>query len=258
MRINFITYQNQTIKDVITYCLSVGANLKSPPFFFMQRLLDNTGMFVNQFSENPELRNTKLNQAMQIKTNVQVMVQSQFSIAHDIISNNCAAGVDNIINLKTTIFHDYNHNKREWGTTTYQDSKIADALSLNKQRYSSQNYLRVFTSDKILHGLTNRVYLSNYMHGYMYKHMRNLILGSDTLQLNIGGSLDRDCGQFINLNVNSNFKIAREFDKQWQIYQCAHIWQNQEYYNDIICFRTCIDKTTQLNMKAIKNSKGGN
>lgn len=82
-KINYITYKNQTIKDIITYCLSVGMNFKSPPMFFMQRLLDNIGMLVSPFSKNKILLNP-YNLTLQLKTDSNVKVQSIYNIISDL------------------------------------------------------------------------------------------------------------------------------------------------------------------------------
>ena len=66
-----------------------------------------------------------------------------------------------------------------------------------------------------------------------------------------GGCLTRDCGQFISIDTNQNNKISRQFNNLWQIYLCAHIWENKTYYNDLICFRTSLLKESQLNVKAV-------
>jgi hypothetical protein len=58
-------------------------NFKSPPMFFMQRLLDNIGMLVSPFSKNKILLNP-YNLTLQLKTDSNVKVQSIYNIISDL------------------------------------------------------------------------------------------------------------------------------------------------------------------------------
>lgn len=49
-RIDFITSQSMTVKDVIKYCLEKGVSHKDPPTYFFTRLLDQKCILFNMFS----------------------------------------------------------------------------------------------------------------------------------------------------------------------------------------------------------------
>lgn len=46
-----------TVLDVIDYCLALAVHPQSPPYFYVQRMLDHKAMLISFFSENEVLFN---------------------------------------------------------------------------------------------------------------------------------------------------------------------------------------------------------
>jgi hypothetical protein len=88
----------------------------------------------------------------------------------------------------------------------------------------------------------------NYSHSNIYNVLRNLEIGTQTIQFNCLGDLGRDCGQFINIKTGDN-NLKSSIEGIWLIYQCKHIIKNNYYYNNIIAYRTLSEISPELTNK---------
>lgn len=85
-KIDFISSQSMTVKDMINYCLHMGVSDYDPPTYFIHKLLDNTAMLINQKTDFNLLLNT-YNMSLQIFTDKGVEESDMAFQANNLISN---------------------------------------------------------------------------------------------------------------------------------------------------------------------------
>ena len=143
-------------------------------------------------------------------------------------------GIDNLKQLSTRIFNDFNHNTRKWTQKIYTNKQLIKLLSKDLIQ-ETENY--VFYPDIVEDTSNLIVSYPNFNQHNMYDILRNLEVGSNTIQFIMYGFLSRDAGQFISINAGLD-DAKSTFNGLWTIYSCRHIWDSKTYTNDIVCFRT--------------------
>lgn len=137
--IDFITYQNMTVLDVIQYCLARAIHQQCAPYFYMQRMLDNKAMLVNFFSENQCLFNKNNYNLEWFFTKVNLEdVESTTGISEQLTSKNKIydatiiqgyGGLNQLYNIKSKIFNSFDHLTRTWSTDEYSSILIDSLLT---------------------------------------------------------------------------------------------------------------------------------
>ena len=235
-KIDFISSQSMSIKDMINYCLHMGVSEYDPPTYFIHRLLDNKAILFNQLLDF-NIMKKNFNLCLQVSTDKGMSTSDFASVASNIISDITTGGIINMKCLANHTFNDFNHNTRQWTQKIYNAKNISKLLS-NIIGISQE---RVFMPLNLMDTAELSVNYANFEQSKMYDVFRNLELGSNNLQFTILGELERDAGQYIYLNVQ-NQNLQSNIHGLWNIYRCAHIWEGKKYTNDVVCYRTINQK----------------
>lgn len=241
-KIDFISSQSMSVKDMINYCLHMGVSEFDPPTYFLHRLLDNKAVLLNQKTDLNIMKND-YNLGLQVFTDEGTSLSDLSLQAGNIISNVTVGGIINMKCLSTHVFNDFDHNNRKWTQKSYTAKGISKLLS----DITGIDQERVFMPLELMDQSELHLSYPNFEQSKMYDVFRDLELGSNNLQFTIFGELSRDAGQYILLNVQ-NQNLKSNIFGLWNIYRCAHIWAGHTYTNDIVCYRT-INQKTKTNTK---------
>ncbi len=131
--------------------------------------------------------------------------------------------------LQSREFNNFDHNNRKWIKTTINDKKFKELLS------SESNVVLSNLLDNTEFAST--INYPNFSDINLYNVIRNLCLGTNNVLFRILGSIGRDAGQVVNLDCQTA-KFNTLVGGGWFIFGCKHIWENEEYINELECFRT--------------------
>lgn len=235
--IQFISYKNMRILDILTYCLSVSVhNRQVPIHFFVHNMLQNKMYLINQKSTYPYLikafnrlltiysiDNENTFNGSYVDDNIQRRIMN-FS------SQQTYGGILNISNMYQQKFYNYSHDKRQWSVDGYTQDIIRKIVD-----YTDQSMINLLPTKNTLQGFNYSYSYPNYMNGIQYENFKKLFL-TNNIGFTIFGNLQRAAGQFITINTQSpGFK--KQFGNTWQIYRCVHIWKDKRYFNEVVAVR---------------------
>lgn len=244
-KIDFITSQNMTIEDSINYCLNLGVSKEDPPTYFVHNMLKGKAQLINQKSNTSSLVNAANVLSFYNKEDG-AKNPNLATLITDIVSESPYGGLKNLQNLSTYEFNNYDHNKRQWKKYTYSGNLMSKTLA-NIQGEAGKDIENVFSPNELIDFTKLKQSYPNYRYDKMYDILKQLELGTDSIQFFVFGDLTRDAGQIVVLNTD-NEKLYSNLNGVWLIYQVMHKWEDKTYTNDITCYRT-------MNMKPILNSE---
>lgn len=189
-RISFISPQAWTVKDIIRYCLEVAVGKKSPPSYFFTRLHDRVSMLWNQFTKSPIAVNA-FNMSLQVVTN-EISTGNRpkmLDLVSDISSDTLQGGANNLRLLSTRIFNHFNHDKREWTQTIYNNTdmiNLIQSLSSKENKILHEVFFNIEDIGKVPL-FKNELKLSypNWSEHKIYSILRNLELCSDNIHFTV-------------------------------------------------------------------------
>ena len=232
-KIYYITDQNCTVKDAINYCLYYGCSKNEPPTYLYHHIIDNQPVLINQKNlfkiDNYQINKglVLLSQQGSTTTNVKWLAISQpelFSPNKSLLHYQQKA-----LDIK---WH-YDHLKRQWTQEIVTPQKIDKLLTITDQEIKnikSSFYAENYTQSNIRH------YKYNWETN-IYQKLKDLDLATNNIRFKVTGNILRDVGQIININVK-NKNYINLFGGLWQTYSVMHIFDENNYINDIIGYRT--------------------
>ena len=227
-QIDFITYKNMRIMQVIQYCLAVSIETKndySKIYFFVHNMLQNKAYLISQSSDYQFMTNNPLNFNLIIQGKKQqnsvstVNGLSELNIITNLSTQQTYGGVLSMANTYKIGFHDYSHINRKWTYENYTYNNIKNLLR------TSQNTVSLLPTNELLNKYEYLHIYPNYMHGIQYETFKKLYLTTN-ISFDVRGDLSRAAGQFLYIKSESN-GIVKQFGKIWQIYRCIHKWQQR-------------------------------
>lgn len=228
--IDFITYKNMRIMQVIQYCLAVSIDKTidyNKIYFFVHNMLQNKAYLISQsvdyqFMNNPMNMNLTIQGKKQQNSTGSTNILSDSNLITNISTQQTYGGVLSMANIYNIGFYDYSHIDRKW---TYEGYAYDDIKKILK---TDQNTVSLLPSNNILKNYEYLHTYSNYMHGIQYETFKKLYLTTN-ISFNIRGDLSRAAGQFLYIKSESH-GIVKQFGKLWQIYRCIHRWQRWYIY----------------------------
>jgi hypothetical protein len=189
-KISFISPQSWTVKDIISYCLEKAVTKKTPPSYFFTRLHDGISMLWNQFTKSLTVANI-FNLNLKVVTN-DISTNNILTLTNtvsDISSNTLQGGANNLRLLSTRIFNHFNHDKREWTQTIYNNNdmiNLIQSLSNEKNKILHEVFFNIEDIGKVPL-FKNELKLSypNWSEHKIYNILRNLELCSDNIRFTV-------------------------------------------------------------------------
>lgn len=228
--IDFITYKNMRIMQVIQYCLAVSIDKSidyNKIYFFVHNMLQNKAYLISQSADYQFMTNP-INMSLTIQGKKQqdsvgsINILSDSNLITNISTQQTYGGVLSMANIYKIGFYDYSHIDRKWTYDGYTYDNIKKILK------TDQNTVSLLPSNDILNKYEYLHTYSNYMHGIQYETFKKLYLTTN-ISFNIRGDLSRAAGQFLNIKSESH-GIVKQFGNLWQIYRCIHRWQRWYIY----------------------------
>ena len=177
IKINFITSQNMTVIDSIDYCLKMGVFSKTkPPSYFYSRLIDQTGVIFNQDIAVKKVFlpiNVLIMNGLYVESapmgnfiqNVSFLTEENQSV--------------NLKNLGAKTFYDFNHDTRDWSSTTYLSKTIAKTIAkiTDQNAFESSIWGEAFWNNQYINNFPN------YSHYKLYNSLRTIELCSVNIRI---------------------------------------------------------------------------
>lgn len=234
-RIHYITTQEQTVKDVIKYGLAAGVNKDSEPAFYYWNMIKETPYIWSMNLDMGEENNYYGNFGLTFYTGQGGNVSSSDLLVRNVSMIN-ANPVDSFIQESgLDIVWNYDQLNRTWNQTITTPYKINKLLSpvpeLLKNRIKSN--FKIY--DYNTYGI--RQYHSNFDFLTLYKKYRDMMLGTNTITIDVRGLVVREVGQTIELKCNDD-NISPLLGGRWKIYRILHVFEGNNYNNSIVLFRT--------------------
>lgn len=233
--INFITYQNMTVKNALKYLLSItGINCESP-VYLMHNLTDNKSFLS---SRTHLLRDEWIESAPGV-------TKIQFNFASNMVgpSHNMkflktageVGGSETSKLLANYTFTKYDHIKREWDSVTYDRDALDDTLTgfRNDREKSLLRYGNIQNDPEFKYEFIP------YSEPFLNDVLRDLDLYSSSVQFTVDGNLKLDVGEIIMIQEMQNDPSKSEqFFGLWMISKVRHSFKDQLFKTNIICTRT--------------------
>ena len=234
-KIHYITTQEQTVKDIIKYCLAAGVDKDTKPAFYFWNIKLDTPYIWNVDLDMKTENEYFANAALTYYTKSGAVMSTSDSLVRNVQMIN-ANPVDSFIQQSgLDIVWNYDQLNRTWNQEITMPKKIKDVLSpvLEHQKKEIKSNFHLYNYE--IYGI--RHYHPNYDFLTLYKKYRDLTLGTNSLEVIVRGSLIREVGQEINLNcMDANLNPL--LGGKWKAYRMFHIFEGNFYTNSMVLFRT--------------------
>lgn len=243
-RIDFICSQTMSVQDCIDHLLRKAVSINDPPTYFVHNIKSGKAMLINNKRLEERLYNPTNNLNVYGNVDSKSLNFDLLSQVSNLTNNSFNAGIMSERYLSKFHFRHFDQNTRRWSTVTF-DYNIINNL-FNSEILTDSNYESIFTiKDKV--DVNEMQYdFPNDNEQKMYLFLRQLQLGTNSINFNVAGNVTRDAGQYVVLSCSNEGQIPR-YEGLWHIYSCKHKWSGTTYINEITCYRT-------FNKKPIWNS----
>ena len=234
-RIHYITTQEQTVKDVIKYGLAAGVNKDSEPAFYYWNMILETPYIWSMNLDMGEEDKYSANYGLTFYTSQGGDISSPDLVIRNVSMIN-ANPVDSFIQESgLDIVWNYDQLSRKWTQNITTPYKINNLLSPVPEQIKKEIKSNFKIYDYETYGI--RHYHSNFDFLTLYKKYRDLMLGTNTITIDVRGLVVREVGQTVELKCDDS-NIAPLIGGRWKIYRILHVFEGNHYNNSLVLFRT--------------------
>ena len=234
-KIHYITTQEQTVKDIIKYCLAAGVDKEIKPAFYFWNIKLNTPYVWSVDLDMGEEDQYYANSALSYYTNSGGNISTPDSLIRNVQMINANPVPSFIQQSGLDIVWNYDQLSRTWSQEITTAKRIKENLSpvpeQEKKEIKSNFHIYGYETYGIRH------YHPNYDFLTLYKKYRDLTLGTNSLELISRGSIIREVGQTIRLNCEDP-NLSPLIGGPWKVYRMLHIFEGNFYTNSMVLFRT--------------------
>lgn len=235
-RINFISSQTMSVKDSIDYLLRRAVSPEDPPTYFVHNLKSGKAMLINNKKIEERLFNPVNDLNVYGARDSKPLNFDLLSQVTNITNHSFCAGILSERFLSKFHFRHFDQNTRKWSVTTFDYNKI-NSLFNSYMLNQNKEYSSVFAIKQKVDNAKMQYDFPVDNEQKMYLFLRELQLGTNSIQFDVAGIITRDAGQYVYLNCINESQMAR-YQGLWHIYSCKHIWSGVSYTNNIVGYRT--------------------
>lgn len=249
-RVNFISSQTMNVRDCIDHLLRKAVSIYDPPTYFVHNMKSGKAMLINSKKLEDRLYNPTNTLNVYGNADSKSINFDLISQVSDLTNNSFNAGILSERYLSKFHFRHFDQNTRKWSTITF-DYNIINNLFNREALTSNDLYESIFTvKDKV--DVNDMEYdFPNDNEQKMYLFLRELQLGTNSINFSVAGNVTRDAGQYVILNCANESQIPK-YEGLWHTYSCRHKWSGKTYVNELVCYRTFAKKPIKSE-KAWKN-----
>lgn len=232
--INFITYQNMSVKNALKYLMSITGIECENPLYLIHNITDNKSFLTTR----PHLlRNEWVEKApgvTKINFNFEPNIVGPTHNMKFLKTDGLVGGAETSKLLANYMFSRYDHIKREWDHITYSRDKLNEKL-IGKSNSNETSLLRY---GNIENDIDFKYEFIPHSEQILNDVMRDLDIHSSNIQFTVEGNLKLDVGEIIIIgDVLNNTSKKEQFFGTWMISKVRHSFKDQLFKTNIICTR---------------------
>ena len=233
-RIHYITDQNQTVNDLVDYCLELGCSQTSKPTYLHYHIIQHTMSFFNTsfIKRDCDFKVVKdLHVLVGMRVN-EAGFKRQSQIKSISVKTNASA-LESSQSRGLHIQWHYDAIERKWTQNVFTPRAIDKLVTFKTQVVKEA---RTALRDQDYKESQIRTYRCNWQKD-IYRRLKNLDLHTLNVQIVVEGSIYRQVGQYLQINC-SNGNYASLLGGGWLTYSILHIFAGNTYQNKIVGCRT--------------------
>lgn len=245
-QIHYINGQSMQVKDQINYLLKRTPSINDPPSYFVHNILDDKPLLINNKLYQDRLENLRPVKDGQKKnfnsfklygysSPIMIGTTSNINEVCELSDVSFNAGINSYIYFGNHNFYDFNQQNRTWKKTQYNWENINNLLNNNIK--DIQQLETILPNSQNIKQAKYEIDYPNFSHEKIYNNLRNVQIGMNCIKFKTIGHLTRDAGQYVLIDCSDDSEMKR-FGGLWNIHTCRHLFKNDLYINEYICYRT--------------------